>query len=416
MRWLLPLVLLGSMACSSGTASAPVRPDQSPSASAAAVTDSPAPTDLGAGTAGSEQPSPSPTPTPTPSSSPIPSPTPIPSPPATQALAVLVDLFAGGNTYNLALVGVDGRVVTRAHAAERSLVADASELPYVSTSSSRVYYLDGDRNVRYVKSDGSTGLATTVPGGPRIHAAFAVTPDDARIAVALLDYSISPVKLTLYVEDLGGTHHSVIFTSTDHYVWPVAWHLGQLVVAYLGPGAAPFKSKSFLYPGRDRTTFPYGPNPYGGINFHVINPVTAAREAIISGGGASGLLTKAGTAVVQGDADDWQGNWINWNSPQDYGSFSAAGSLSPNGRMIAACCPQPGSNGLLVIWFQGGQTHTIGVTVTSIDWVGWLDDSHLVTGFYQSSDGTPSVVELGSDKITPIDAHGIVAAILPGPG
>jgi hypothetical protein len=391
-RWLLPLVLVGSLACSSGTASGSTSRSHQPSASATPLTGSPAPTELGSGSTGNVQPSPLPT----------------------HALAVLVDLFAGGNTYNLALVAVDGRVVARAHAAERSQVADASELPYVSTSSSRVYYLEGDRNVRYLKPDGSAGLATTVPGGPRVHATFAVTPDDARIAVALLDYSVSPVKLTLYVEDLGGAHHSVIFTSTDHYVWPVAWHSGRLVVAYLGPGAAPFKSKMYFYSNRDTRNYPYGPNPYGGINFHVINPVTAAREAIISGGGASGLLSKAGTAVVQGDADDWSGNWINWNSPHDYGSFSAAGSLSPNGLMIAACCPQPASSGQLVIWYKGDQTHIIGVNATSIDWAGWLDDSHLVTGFYQSSDGTPSVVELGSDKVTPVDAHGIVAAILPG--
>ena len=327
---------------------------------------------------------------------------------------MLVDLFAGGNSYNLALVRVDGKVVATARAAKRSEIADASELPYVSASTSRVYYLDGDRTVRYLKPDGTTGVATSVPGGPLVHATFAVTPDDSRIAVGLLDYSVSPVKLTLYVEDLGGAHRTVIFTSTNHYVWPVAWHAARLVVAYLGPGAAPFKSKSYFYSNRDTTKYPYGPNPYGGINFHVINPVTAAREVIISGGGASGLLTKAGTAVVQGDADDLQGHWINWSSPHDYGSFSAAGSLSPDGTMIAACCPLPGETGQLVIWYPGDQTRILGVTVTSIDWVGWLDNSHLVTGFYQSADGTPSVVDLGSNIVTPIDAHGIVAAILPG--
>ena len=49
----------------------------------------------------------------------------------------------------------------------------------------------------------------------------------------------------------------------------------------------------------------------------------------------------------------------------------------------------------------------------SIDWAGWLDDSHLVTGFYQSSDDTPSVVDLTSGAVTPVAAHGIVAAIFP---
>ena len=361
--------------------------------------------------AGDTSGTPSASPGPTPSTGPSPSPSPSQSPQPT--FAVLVDLFAGGNSYNIALVGADGRVVARTPGAKRSYIADAIELPYVNASSSRVYYLDGDRNVRYLKADGTTGLAASLPGNAQVHAAFAVTPDDSRIAVALLDYSVSPVALTLYVEDLGGAHHAVIYTSNNHYIWPVAWHSGQLVVAYLGPNAVPFKSKTILYSNRDLTSYPYGPSPYGGINFHVINPVTAVREAIISGGGASGLLSKAGTAVVQGDADDWNGNWINWNSPHDYGSFSAAGSLSPDGHMIAACCPQPGASGQLVIWSPGDQTRALPVNVTSIDWVGWLDDSHLVTGFYQSGDGSPSVVDLSSNAVTPVDAHGIVAAIFP---
>ncbi len=330
-----------------------------------------------------------------------------------QSVAVLVDLFAATGGYNIALVGADGHVAARTSAKTRSVIADSVELPYISASSSRVYYMDGDRTIRYLKADGSTGQVTTVAAGATVHAAFAVTPDDSRIAVALLDYSVNPVLLTVYVEDIAGTHHAVIFTSSDHYVWPVAWHAGQLVVAYLGPGAVPFKSKFVNYSGRDLTQYPYGPNPYGGINFHVINPVTAQREVIISGGGASGLLTKAGTAVVQGDGVDWSGQPIFWNSPYDYGSFSASGSLSPDGRIIAACCPQPGSGGHLVLWYPGGRTATLAVDVTSVDWVGWFDNSHLVTGFYQRSDGTPSVVDIATDSVTAVDAHGIVAAILP---
>src|SRR5438270_3267293 len=332
-----------------------------------------------------------------------------------ESLAVLVDLFAGPDVYNVALVAADARVVATASGKTRSAIADAVELPYVSSSSSRVYYLDGDSQIRYLKADGASGYVTAVAGGAKVHATFAVTPDDARIAVALLDYSVSPVKLTIYVEDIGGAHHAVIYTSTDKYLWPVAWHSGHLVVAYLGPGTAPFKSKfsAVNYSGRDLSRYPYGPNPYGGINFHVINPVTAQREVIISGGGASGLLTKSGTAVVQGDGVDWSGQPIFWNSPYDYGSFSASGSLSPDGRIIAACCPAPGMAGKLVLWYPGGSTTILAVDVTSVDWVGWFDSSHLVTGFYQRSDGTPSVVDIRTQAVTGVDAYGIVAAMLP---
>lgn len=341
---------------------------------------------------------------------------PVASLPLTSApsYAVLVDLFAGSGAYDIAVVSSSGAVVAHAHPNQRSVISDALELPYVSASNSRVYYLDGDRDIRYLKADGSRGSVATVPASPTVHAAFAVTPDDRRIAVALLDYSTTPVKLTLYVEDLGGAQHRVIYTSTNHYVWPVAWHAGQLVVAYLGPNAVPFKSKAVLYGNGDLINYPYGPNPYGGINFHVINPTTAVRQAIISGGGASGLLSRSGVAVVQGDADNWQGQWIPWNSPGDYGSYSAAGSLSPDGSVIAACCDSPGGAGHLVLWYRGGSSTALPVAATSTDWTGWFDNSHLITGFYQRSEGTPTVIDISSNLTITVPAHGIVAAMLPG--
>jgi hypothetical protein len=344
------------------------------------------------------------------SGSPAASTTPVAAP---TSLAVMVDLFAGGGSYDLGLVSFDGHVVARAHAQRRSTISDASELPYVSASDSRVYYLDGDQQIRWLKPDGTTGVAEVVPGGPNVHATFAVTPDDSRIAVALLDYSANPVQLTLYVEDVGSAQHTVIFTSTNHYVWPVAWHAGQLVVAYLGPTATPFKSKMVTYSNRDLTSYPYGPNPYGGINFHIINPVTAQREVIISGGGASGLLTRAGTAVTQGQAVDWSGQDV-FFSANDYGSVNAAGSLSPDGRMIIACCDRFAATGPVVIWYPGGATRVLSAGGTSGDWVGWFDDTHLITGFYQRADGTPSVVDLNSGAVKAAGVHGIVAGMLPG--
>ena len=327
----------------------------------------------------------------------------------------MVDLFSPQGGYDIALVSVTGQVVARAHGHVRSPIADATELPYVSASDSRVYYLDGDQQIRWLKADGTSGVAGQVGGGPRVHATFSVSPDDSRIAVALLDYSTNPVALTLYVEDVAtGAQHSVIFTSTSRYVWPIGWHAGQLVVAYLGPNAVPFKSKEILYTGRDLTSYPYGTNPYGGINAHVISPINAQRLTIIGGGGNSGLLNASGSAIVQGGTVDWSGNY-SWNIANGYGSISAVGSIAPDGRKIVACCwPAPAASGELAIWSTDGSTGPAQAAGTSGDWVGWFDQTHFITGFYQRADGRSSVVDIGNGSVSSVDVYGIVAAMIPG--
>src|SRR5438046_10441889 len=112
------------------------------------------------------------------------SPSPIATAQSAKAYAVLVDLFAGRCTYTIALVGSDAQVVAHAQAARRSDIADSIELPYVSVSKSRVYYLDGDGAVRYLKVDGTRGLVASILGSGKVQAAFAVSRGDSRIRVA----------------------------------------------------------------------------------------------------------------------------------------------------------------------------------------------------------------------------------------
>ena len=329
------------------------------------------------------------------------------------SLAVLVDLFPATAGYDVSLVAYDGSVAARAHAQLRTPIADAAELPYVSTSSSRLYFLDGDTTVRWLKPDGTGGVAGTVAGGPQVHATFAVSPDDRRIAVAVLDYSVSPVALTLYVEDLGGANRAVIYTSTSRYVWPVGWRSGRLVVAYMGPSGVPFKSKEIVYSSRDLDHYPLGPNPYGGVNVHVIDAATAQRLAIVGGGGNSGLLTAAGSADVQGGMVDWSGTY-EWNTVDAYGSISSAASLSPDGQAIVACCSNQGAlTGSLTMWYRDGHSRQLPVPGDSGDWTGWFDNIHLISGFYQAADGNPMVVDLATLSTHAVDAHGFVAAMLP---
>lgn len=81
----------------------------------------------------------------------------------------------------------------------------------VSISNSRVYYLDGNADVRSLGPDGSTALATHLPGSASVSVGFAISPDDRRIAVSVIEYTDSfqaPVKLRMYVEDLVGGRQS----------------------------------------------------------------------------------------------------------------------------------------------------------------------------------------------------------------
>jgi len=96
-----------------------------------------------------------------------------------------------------------------------------------SASRSRLYYLNGGSEVRFLGLDGGRGTATQITLGSFEQAGFAVSPDDTRIAVAIFTYvpppaatpSFSPTYkgMRLYVEDLqGGGHHIDLLSSVSY--------------------------------------------------------------------------------------------------------------------------------------------------------------------------------------------------------
>jgi hypothetical protein len=324
--------------------------------------------------------------------------------------------------YDLTLVAADGKVAAKVHAAVRSFIhtpgngpgAAAYDLPQVSASSSRVYYLDGDSDVRYLNPDGSGGQVTQVHGTKTVHAAFAVTPDDRRIAVSLLDYAVSPPTLRLYVEDLqGGANHNEIFSSRSAWVWPVGWRNGKLVLA--ATGSPPFTQQGIAW------------NPYSAPEYHVVDATDATRAATIGSGAVQtgcqpvGPLTAAGTACYHrtstaGGAGylttiDWTGKLGSQRVTTDTEGMAA---ISPSGGFLAGCCDPAGTAWIAL----PGNRFTSQVRGSAGDWPCFIDDANILFGFiYPAAGQHPQIVNArrNMDGMVPIQvsASGFCAGVFP---
>jgi len=301
-------------------------------------------------------------------------------------------------SYDLSLVFGDGRVVGPVSARLRTVRPAAGSivaaLPVVSSSDSRVYFLDGDTDVRFLARDGSQGAAARVPGGLHTESAFAVSADDRRLAVATLDASADPATMRLSVEDLaGGGEHVDLPAPTDSVLWPVGWHAGQLVVAV---GSAPTRNVA--------------DNPYGTFGgYRLLDPATGARLATIDCDPA-GALTPAGTACLGGSpalaVTDFSGRAHSFDlGPGASAVVSAA--ESPDGDLVAICCISQ----QLQLWDL--TTDTVrGLGPADGTAYGWVDATHLLVGDAAGLRGTLLDVRTGS-AVT-VAAWGRVVARMPG--
>jgi len=324
-------------------------------------------------------------------------PAPAPSAPPTGPAAVLVQL-ASASTYAVSLVFDDGRFTGPATARLRTVApplvgAAATVMPVFSTSDSRLYYLDGDTEVRFLERDGTQGSAVRVPGGARQQSGFAVSPDDRRIAVATVDYSSSPAATRLYVEDVaGGGNHVELPFPVAAAVWPIGWHDEELVVAV---GSPPVQSVAG--------------NPYGTFaGYQVIDANTGSRLATVACNPA-GALTPAGTACLMGDTrlrvQDFAGRTRSLDGPP-MAVVSAA--EAPDGARVAFCCV----GGELQLWDLGDGAVSGLVSVDRPDY-GWIDPTHLLV-----SDGPalrPRVMDVTNGSSLWVAAGlGRVVARVPG--
>src|SRR5947207_904967 len=248
--------------------------------------------------------------------------------PVTGAFGVLISTQTA-SSYAVSLVGIDGKVVATSQAstpatASCASVAGALVSPPVSTSNSRVYYMDAQGVVRFLAPNGDAGRATTVPAGTASRRSmFAVSPDDQRIAVIVNDYTTSGASTRLYVEDLngGGSHLDIYNRTGARTLWPIGWHgINNLVVAVV-----------------PSCTQGGGPFCCGIQELHVIDPASATRRFTIGDLTACPIV---GPASPAGDIcwDGAQSKVLNWTAGT-VRSFAVPGPefqlLSPDGTRVA---------------------------------------------------------------------------------
>ena len=316
-----------------------------------------------------------------------------PSPVAlTGAFGVLVSPLSNTN-YTVSLVGVDGRVVSSAIASSPSAVTCANAanavvpLP-VSTSNTRVYYMDALGVVRFLAPNGDTGKTVTLPIGPARRSLFAVSPDDSLMAVVVVDFTATGATTRLYLYQLqpGGTQQQTFGQTGAFTLWPTGWRGQTTLILAKVPSCVPGS----------------GPFCCGPQEFHLVDPKTAVRRFTVGSPTCviAGAPSPAGAVCENSTFDvatelDWTGAQI--------GGFPIGGPslayLSPNAQSVAVI---------------SGATTSIFRTNTSFGFqaCGWIDDTHIFSG--GDAQQQPRVGDISTSNVVPIAAQGDCGGRIPG--
>jgi hypothetical protein len=310
-----------------------------------------------------------------------------------------------GGAYTVNLVDTSGHVVATAPAAAGRTVirvggpydnAPEIRMPAVSASRTRVYYLDGDATVRFVTPTGEQGVIGLIPGSRTAEAGFAVSPDDLRTAISVIDYHANPLtnyasdppRVHLYVQDLSGANRMEIFTSATNYVWPVGWRPQGLVLA-AGPSAA-----------QDGAANPY--DAFAG--YHIVNPKTADRLSTVCGppNYATGFLQPSGSICRDGNpgvngAGVWLESWEGRRFPID----SICLTVAPHGSIACGGGGPLSPTGTIYVLKRDGSRRPTSVQ----GWgpLGWIDDDHLVFSTTGQSTGI-RILDIGSGAVAEVPA------------
>lgn len=321
------------------------------------------------------------TPTATPTGAPV---------PAGPYAVVVTNVPRTGSTYDVLLLDLQGQVVARVTARLPLLKPNQTvELPLASSSNDLVYYLDGDTDIRSLSPAGATALVKTIPEGTTSSLSFAVSPDDQRVAVALIQQAADHTKDRGhgYVENLADSgNHLDLFsnTATDAIRWPVGWH-GNDIIDAVGNQCGG-----------------YGGNGGGAcaVSYHVIDGATGNRLASICENPAtqsssgyqsttpSGLPMAGGIACTKTEnyndnvappegsvlAVAWSGQWTEvLNADKTGGQLAYGGCfLAPSGAQMA--CTENTSQALAIL-ARGAAPHNLG---RRYNMLGWMDATHIL--------------------------------------
>jgi hypothetical protein len=326
------------------------------------------------------------------------------------------DFFVGQNGYHVYLVRADGTVAASAAAHNRAFSGGMPDLPVVSITSDRVYYLDGGADVRYLtNAKAPGGLAYRIPLKANQIASFAVSPDDLHIAYTLIDYSTKPAGMRLFSDDLAGGKLNDLFSSTSIYEWPVGWHLGHLVLAVSSGAQVQSAGEWFM----------------GSSGFHVVDATTANRlSSICTDPGASTPFPTSSWGTPCSIASSQNGaaadnSVISWDGvkkqvlAQD--PCPATGPPSPDGGLVAVqgsdrVCKATPNDRLRLLTFDGSVNTSSGVGTP----LGWLDNTHLVSqadlpaGSSLAPSAAPIFIDaLGSKSSVQVAVTGLFAGTVP---
>jgi hypothetical protein len=324
---------------------------------------------------------------------------PSPSPqPTSRPYGVLVGSQAA-STYTISLISVDGKVAASAETGTPPLTtcgtAAAAPFPLpVSTSNSRVYFMDGSGAVNWLAPDGSKSSSPIVKlasTSASQRATFAVSPDDTKMAAVVATYTTTAATTKLYMYDLaaGGSPQLLFSESGGRSLWPVGWHGTNNLVLAVVPSC----------------TQGGGPFCCGMQELHVVDPATATRRFTLGTWATcpiAGPPSPAG-AVCVGGPEFTSGKYLNWtggtvktvvlNNP-------AAAFVSPGGGMIAFADAT-------------GTEFTIGAArIPDMAACTWIDETHVMSGGDQQHQ--PRVADVINGGIVPVAATGDCGGRLPG--